>query len=74
MSVITLDHGGAAAADSAAAVLDDLTAGLFDLDLRAVPVPDITAANTTTDCTDNGCSKTCPSVGCSKGCRSGCDD
>lgn len=49
-------------------VLDDITADLFDLDARAVPVLDMTGSNTTTDCTDNGCSKTCPSVGCTKGC------
>lgn len=49
--------------------LDDLTASLFDLDARALPVPDMTGSNTTTDCTDNGCSATCPSVGCTPGCR-----
>jgi hypothetical protein len=49
-------------------VLDEITAGLFDLDTRAVPVPDISGSNTTTECTDNGCSSTCPSVGCTKGC------
>lgn len=49
-------------------VLDDITADLFDLEARAVPVLDMTGSNTTTDCTDNGCSKTCTSVGCTKGC------
>lgn len=49
-------------------VLDTITADLFDLDARAVPALDMTGSNTTTDCTDNGCSATCPSVGCSKGC------
>lgn len=49
-------------------VLDDITADLFDLDARAVPVLDMSGSNTTTECTDNGCSRTCPSVGCTKGC------
>lgn len=51
------------------AVLDDVTADLFDLDARAVPVLDMTGSNTTTDCTDNGCSATCTSVGCTTGCK-----
>jgi hypothetical protein len=50
------------------AVLECLTAELFDLDVRAVPVTDMSGSNTTTDCTDNGCTKTCPSVGCSASC------
>ncbi|WP_322769907.1 hypothetical protein [Frankia sp. Cr1] len=52
-----------------AAVLDRLTADLFDLDTRAVPVPDIAGSNTTSDCTDDGYSRTCPSVGCSATCK-----
>jgi hypothetical protein len=52
-----------------AMALADITADLFDLDARAVPAPDMTGSNTTTQCTDNGCSSTCPSVGCTKGCR-----
>ncbi|WP_322770646.1 hypothetical protein [Frankia sp. Cr1] len=51
------------------AVLDRLTADLFDLGTRAVPVRDVAGSNTTTDCTDNGCSGTCLSVGCSATCR-----
>lgn len=54
------------------AVLDRLTADLFDLGTRVAPVPDIVDSNTTTDCTDDGCSATCPSVGCSATCRN-CD-
>lgn len=72
MSAVIVDHGQTApvaevpgAADTP---LDDLTAELFDLDVRAVPVPDMTGSNTTTECTDNGCSSTCPSVGCTPGC------
>ncbi|ORT53042.1 hypothetical protein KBI5_08770 [Frankia sp. KB5] len=52
-----------------AAVLDRLTADLFDLGVRAVPVPEVSGSNTTTDCTDDGCSATCPSVGCSATCN-----
>jgi hypothetical protein len=50
-------------------VLDDITADLFNLDARAVPVLDMTGSNTTTDCTDNGCSGNCTSVGCTTNCR-----
>ncbi|MGH3275739.1 MAG: hypothetical protein ACRDNZ_15615 [Streptosporangiaceae bacterium] len=59
----TRDYGEEAMA------LADITAELFDLDARMVPAPDMTGSNTTTQCTDNGCSSTCPSVGCTKGCR-----
>ncbi len=52
-----------------AAVLDRLTADLFDLGTRAVPVGDVDESNTTSDCTDDGCSRTCPSVGCSATCK-----
>ncbi|KPM55453.1 hypothetical protein ACG83_08900 [Frankia sp. R43] len=52
-----------------AAVLDRLTADLFDLDTQAVPVADVSGSNTTSDCTDDGCSATCPSVGCSATCQ-----
>jgi hypothetical protein len=51
-----------------AAVLDSLTADLFDLGTRVVAVADVAGSNTTTDCTDNGCSGNCPSVGCSASC------
>lgn len=44
-------------------VLDQVTADLFDLDARVVPVSDMAGSNTTTDCTDNGCTATCRSVG-----------
>jgi hypothetical protein len=54
---------------SPGATPDDALADLFDLDARAVPALDMTGSNTTSECTDNGCSSTCPSVGCSKGCR-----
>ncbi|MDQ1294989.1 MAG: hypothetical protein QG608_2874 [Actinomycetota bacterium] len=50
-------------------VLDSLTADLFDLDTRTVPVTDIVGSNTTSDCTDDGCSSTCTSRGCSATCR-----
>jgi hypothetical protein len=53
------------------AVLDRATADLFDLDVKTVPVPDIKGLNTTTDCTDDGCTKTCTSRGCSKTCNCG---
>jgi len=59
-----MDYG-----EEAIATLADITAELFDLDARMVPAPDMTGSNTTTQCTDNGCSSTCPSVGCTKGCR-----
>lgn len=52
-----------------ATVLDRLTADLFDLSIRAVPVTDVAGSNTTSDCTDDGCSATCPSVGCSATCK-----
>jgi hypothetical protein len=58
----TGDYGEAAMA------LADITADLFDLDARTVPAPDMTGSNTTTQCTDNGCSSSCPSVGCTQGC------
>lgn len=70
MTATTVDRipplPAAPGADSAAS--GDLEA-LFGLDTRSLPVPDITASNTTTDCTDNGCSGTCPSVGCTPGCK-----
>jgi hypothetical protein len=73
MSAITPDRGCSAPAagipEVTGTVLDDLTAALFDLDARAVLIADMTGSNTTTECTDNGCSSTCPSVGCTKGCR-----
>lgn len=72
MSAVTLDHRAVPATripEMTGTALDDLTARLFDLDARAVPVPDMTGSNTTTECTDNGCSSTCPSVGCTPGCR-----
>ena len=72
MSAATLDHRAVPATgipEMTDTALDGLTAGLFDLDARAVPVPDMTGSNTTTECTDNGCSSTCPSVGCTPGCR-----
>lgn len=70
MGAIILGRGDAPTGGiPAVAVLDDLTAELFDLGLRAVPATDMSGSNTTTDCTDNGCSGTCPSVGCSTGCN-----
>jgi len=72
MSAAALDHRAVPATgipEMTGTALDDLTAGLFDLDVRAVPVPDMTGSNTTTECTDNGCSSTCPSIGCTPGCR-----
>lgn len=54
--------------------LDAAIADLFALDARTVPVQDMTGSNTTTDCTDNGCSGTCPSVGCSAGCSGDCSE
>jgi hypothetical protein len=79
MSAITLGRPGTAPAGripegTTGIVLDDITAALFDLDARAVPAADMTGSNTTTECTDNGCSSTCPSVGCSSGCSSGCSE
>ena len=72
MSEMTLDRVPAVSAAGSPEVTgtapDDLAA-LFDLDARSLPVPDITGSNTTTDCTDNGCSATCPSVGCTPGCK-----
>lgn len=50
------------------AVLDDLTADLFNLDVKMAPVYDMTGSNTTTQCTDNGCTNTCRSCGCTRGC------
>ena len=49
--------------------LNDFVDDLFNLDRRAVPVHDMAGSNTTSQCTDNGCSGTCTSVGCTKGCR-----
>ncbi len=73
MSADIRSSAGAAVAPTGcskeAAALADITADLFDLDSRTVPAPDMTGANTTTQCTDNGCSSTCPSVGCTRGCR-----
>lgn len=46
--------------------LDDATADLFDLDVRTIPVPDISGC---TNNTDDGCSASCPSVGCSATCH-----
>ncbi|MFD6444838.1 hypothetical protein ACFWEJ_07045 [Promicromonospora sp. NPDC060204] len=43
--------------------LDQLTADLFDLDIRAMQVP-MACTNNTND----GCSASCPSVGCSATC------
>jgi hypothetical protein len=53
-----------------AAVLDRVTAELFDLDLRLMPVP-MACENLTND----GCSASCPSVGCTPtcSCQSLCD-
>lgn len=44
--------------------LDRLTADLFDLDVRTMPVP-MACTNNTND----GCSASCPSVGCSATCK-----
>lgn len=70
MTEMLLDHTPvlSVVSETADTVPGDLEA-LFDLDARSLPVPDITASNTTTDCTDNGCSGTCPSVGCTPGCK-----